>query len=135
MSPAFNCASASQPVVVYPAHHRVREARPANPIVGDPSGVYCIDNMQVGGTELNAHARLNDSIRRFSLSRVHQGKQSFDTLQDAGIPVHPPMGSLLGPQAPAGPSTDSLSAASRPTWCTAMMLTAYFAAMCARVAG
>ena len=65
--------------------------------------VYCIDNMQVGGTELNAlrtAERLDQ--RRFSISVVciRDTGPLMARYQEAGIPVHSfPMTSLLGVEA------------------------------------
>jgi glycosyltransferase involved in cell wall biosynthesis len=71
---------------------------------GDPIRViYCIDNMQVGGTELNAlrtAERLDQ--RRFSISVVciRDSGPLLARYRDAGIPVHTfPMRSLLGLEA------------------------------------
>ena len=65
--------------------------------------VYCIDNMQVGGTELNA-LRTAERLdrRRFSISVVciRDNGPLMARYKDAGIPVHTfPMTSLLGPGA------------------------------------
>jgi glycosyltransferase involved in cell wall biosynthesis len=65
--------------------------------------VYCIDNMQVGGTELNA-VRTAERLdrRRFSLSVVciRDSGPLMARYKDAGIPVHTfPMTSLLGVRA------------------------------------
>ena len=65
--------------------------------------VYCIDNMQVGGTELNA-VRTAERLdrRRFSISVVciRDNGPLMARYKDAGIPVHTfPMTSLLGPGA------------------------------------
>ena len=71
---------------------------------GDPIRVvYCIDNMQVGGTELNA-LRTAERLdrRRFSISVVciRDSGPLMARYKDAGIPVHTfPMTSLLGPGA------------------------------------
>ena len=68
---------------------------------GDPIRVvYCIDNMQVGGTELNA-VRTAERLdrRRFSISVVciRESGPLMARYKDAGIPVHTfPMTSLLG---------------------------------------
>jgi glycosyltransferase involved in cell wall biosynthesis len=68
---------------------------------GDPIRVvYCIDNMQVGGTELNA-VRTAERLdrRRFSVSVVciRESGPLMARYKDAGIPVHTfPMTSLLG---------------------------------------
>ena len=73
-----------------------------------PSGepirvVYCIDNMQLGGTELNA-VRTAERLdrRRFAISVVciRANGPLMARYKDAGIQVHPfPMSSLLGPRA------------------------------------
>ena len=65
--------------------------------------VYCIDNMQVGGTELNA-LRTAERLdrRRFSISVVciRDTGPLMARYQEAGIPVHSfPMRSLLGIEA------------------------------------
>jgi glycosyltransferase involved in cell wall biosynthesis len=65
--------------------------------------VYCIDNMQVGGTELNA-LRTAERLdrRRFSVSVVciRDNGPLMARYKEAGIPVHSfPMTSLLGPKA------------------------------------
>lgn len=65
--------------------------------------VYCIDNMQVGGTELNA-LRTAERLdrRRFSISVVciRDTGPLMARYQEAGIPVHSfPMTSLLGVEA------------------------------------
>ena len=71
---------------------------------GDPIRVvYCIDNMQVGGTELNA-LRTAERLdrRRFSISVVciRDHGPLMARYKDAGIPVHTfPMTSLMGPKA------------------------------------
>jgi glycosyltransferase involved in cell wall biosynthesis len=71
---------------------------------GDPIRViYCIDNMQVGGTELNA-LRTAERLdrRRFSISVVciRDSGPLLARYRDAGIPVHTfPMRSLLGLEA------------------------------------
>ena len=71
---------------------------------GDPIRVvYCIDNMQVGGTELNA-LRTAERLdrRRFSISVVciRDNGPLMARYKDAGIPVHTfPMTSLMGPEA------------------------------------
>jgi glycosyltransferase involved in cell wall biosynthesis len=71
---------------------------------GDPIRVvYCIDNMQVGGTELNA-LRTAERLdrRRFSISVVciRDNGPLMARYKDAGIPVHTfPMTSFLGPRA------------------------------------
>ena len=62
--------------------------------------VYCIDNMQVGGTELNA-LRTAERLdrRRFSISVVYirDNGPLMARYKDAGIPVHTfPMTSLMG---------------------------------------
>ena len=68
---------------------------------GDPIRVvYCIDNMQVGGTELNA-VRTAERLdrRRFSISVVciRDNGPLMARYKDAGIPVHTfPMTSFLG---------------------------------------
>ena len=68
---------------------------------GDPIRVvYCIDNMQVGGTELNA-LRTAERLdpRRFSISVVciRDNGPLMARYKDAGIPVHTfPMTSLIG---------------------------------------
>jgi glycosyltransferase involved in cell wall biosynthesis len=90
--------------VVNLQQRRVREARLAVRSSGDPIRVvYCIDNMQVGGTELNA-VRTAERLdrRRFTISVVciHANGPLMARYQDAGIPVHVfPMKSLLGPRA------------------------------------
>ena len=71
---------------------------------GDPIRVvYCIDNMQVGGTELNALRTAERLDRqRFSISVVciRDNGPLMARYKDAGIPVHTfPMKSLLGPGA------------------------------------
>jgi glycosyltransferase involved in cell wall biosynthesis len=65
--------------------------------------VYCIDNMQLGGTELNA-VRTAERLdkRRFSMSVVclRDDGPLRARYAAAGIPVYPfPMGSLWGPTA------------------------------------
>ena len=71
---------------------------------GDPIRVvYCIDNMQMGGTELNA-LRTAERLdrRRFSISVVciRDNGPLMARYKDAGIPVHTfPMTSFLGPGA------------------------------------
>lgn len=65
--------------------------------------VYCIDNMQVGGTELNA-LRTAERLdrRRFSISVVciRDNGPLMARYKEAGIPVHTfPMTSLMGPAA------------------------------------
>ena len=71
---------------------------------GDPIRVvYCIDNMQMGGTELNA-LRTAERLdrRRFSISVVciRDNGPLMARYKDAGIPVHAfPMTSFLGPGA------------------------------------
>ena len=71
---------------------------------GDPIRVvYCIDNMQVGGTELNA-LRTAERLdrRRFSISVVciRDSGPLMARYKEAGIPVHTfPMTSLMGPEA------------------------------------
>ena len=71
---------------------------------GDPIRVvYCIDNMQVGGTELNA-VRTAERLdrRRFSISVVciRDSGPLMARYKDAGITVHSfPMTSLMGPGA------------------------------------
>ncbi len=71
---------------------------------GDPIRVvYCIDNMQLGGTELNA-VRTAERLdrRRFAISVVciRATGPLMARYEDAGIPIHPfPMSSLLGPRA------------------------------------
>jgi glycosyltransferase involved in cell wall biosynthesis len=65
--------------------------------------VYCIDNMQVGGTELNA-LRTAERLdrRRFSISVVciRDNGPLMARYKDAGIPVYTfPMSSFLGPRA------------------------------------
>jgi glycosyltransferase involved in cell wall biosynthesis len=87
--------------VVHLEQYRVNEARlgvrsPEVPI----RVVYCIDNMQVGGTELNA-VRTAERLdrRRFSISVVciRESGPLMARYKDAGIPVHTfPMTSLLG---------------------------------------
>ena len=68
---------------------------------GDPIRVvYCIDNMQLGGTELNA-VRTAERLdrRRFSISVVciRESGPLMARYRDAGIPVHTfPMSSMLG---------------------------------------
>jgi glycosyltransferase involved in cell wall biosynthesis len=68
---------------------------------GDPIRVvYCIDNMQVGGTELNA-LRTAERLdrRRFNVSVmcIRDNGPLMARYKDAGIPVHSfPMRSLLG---------------------------------------
>ena len=71
---------------------------------GDPIRVvYCIDNMQVGGTELNALRTAERLDRqRFSISVVciRDNGPLMARYKEAGIPVHTfPMTSLLGPGA------------------------------------
>jgi glycosyltransferase involved in cell wall biosynthesis len=65
--------------------------------------VYCIDNMQVGGTELNALRTAERLDRqRFSISVVciRDNGPLMARYKDAGIPVHTfPMTSFLGPGA------------------------------------
>ena len=65
--------------------------------------VYCIDNMQVGGTELNA-VRTAERLdrRRFAVSVmcIRDSGPLMARYQAAGIPVHTfPMKSLLGLEA------------------------------------
>jgi glycosyltransferase involved in cell wall biosynthesis len=65
--------------------------------------MYCIDNMQVGGTELNA-VRTAERLdpRRFCISVVciRDNGPLMARYKDAGIPVHTfPMSSFLGPRA------------------------------------
>src|SRR5215207_10146654 len=89
--------------VVYLEQRRVREARLAVRSSGDPIRVvYCIDNMQVGGTELNA-VRTAERLdrRRFAVSVVciRENGPLMARYREAGIPVHTfPMTSLLGIQ-------------------------------------
>jgi glycosyltransferase involved in cell wall biosynthesis len=87
--------------VVHLQQRRVHEACLAERSPGDPIRVvYCIDNMQVGGTELNA-LRTAERLdrRRFSVSVVciRDNGPLLARYRDAGIPVHAfPMTSLLG---------------------------------------
>jgi glycosyltransferase involved in cell wall biosynthesis len=71
---------------------------------GDPIRVvYCIDNMQVGGTELNAvrtAERLDRSRFDLSVVCINANGPLMARYKDAGITVHPfPMRSLLSPEA------------------------------------
>ena len=90
--------------VVHFEQRRVHEARLAVRSPEDPIRVvYCIDNMQVGGTELNA-LRTAERLdrRRFSISVVciRDNGPLMARYQEAGIPVHSfPMTSLLGVEA------------------------------------
>jgi glycosyltransferase involved in cell wall biosynthesis len=104
--PNLACRRLSSPVrtrlsVVHLEQRRVREARLSVRSPGDPIRVvYCIDNMQVGGTELNA-VRTAERLdrRRFALSVVcfRENGPLMARYKDAGIPVHAfPMTSLLG---------------------------------------
>jgi len=103
-SPAASAPVRLRLSVVYLQHHRVHEARLAVRSSGDPIRVvYCIDNMQLGGTELNA-VRTAERLdrRRFAISVVciRANGPLMARYHDAGIPVHPfPMRSLLGPRA------------------------------------
>src|SRR5215217_5636 len=80
---------------------RVREARLAVRSPGDPIRVvYCIDNMQVGGTELNA-VRTAERLdrRRFAVSVVciRESGPMMARYRQARIPVHTfPMRSFFG---------------------------------------
>ena len=90
--------------VVHFEQRPVHEARLAVRSSEDPIRVvYCIDNMQVGGTELNA-VRTAERLdrRRFSISVVciRDNGPLMARYQAAGIPVHTfPMPSLLGVEA------------------------------------
>ena len=87
--------------VVHIEQRRVREARLAVRSSRDPIRVvYCIDNMQVGGTELNA-VRTAERLdrRRFAVSVVciRENGPLMARYKHAGIPVHAfPMRSLIG---------------------------------------
>ncbi|PYP78199.1 MAG: hypothetical protein DMD35_12125 [Gemmatimonadetes bacterium] len=87
--------------VVHLEQRRVHEARLAHTAPGDPIRVvYCIDNMQVGGTELNA-LRTAERLdrRRFTISVVciRDSGPLMARYKAAGIPVYTfPMTSLLG---------------------------------------
>ncbi|HEX7976998.1 MAG TPA: glycosyltransferase, partial [Gemmatimonadaceae bacterium] len=128
--------------VVYLQHHRVHEARLAVRSSGDPIRVvYCIDNMKVGGTELNAvrtAERLDRSRFALSVVCIHTDGPLMARYQDAGIPVHPlPMTSLLGPQA-AGQALKLIRLFRREQTDIVHSHDAYtsvFATMCARMAG
>ena len=109
---------------------------------GDPIRVvYCIDNMNIGGTELNAvrtAERLDRSRFALSVVCIRAEGPLMARYRDAGIPVHPlPMDSLLGPQA-AGQALRLI----RLFWRERTEIvhshdayTSVFATMCARVAG
>jgi len=90
--------------VVHFRQYRVYEARLAVRSPDDPIRVvYCIDNMQIGGTELNA-LRTAERLdrRKFSVSVVciRDNGPLLARYKDAGIPVHTfPMKSLLGLEA------------------------------------
>jgi glycosyltransferase involved in cell wall biosynthesis len=90
--------------VVHFEQYRVHEARLAVRSPDDPIRVvYCIDNMQVGGTELNA-LRTAERLdrRRFSVSVVciRESGPLMARYKSAGIPVHTfPMRSFLGLEA------------------------------------
>ena len=109
---------------------------------GDPIRVvYCIDNMKVGGTELNAvrtAERLDRSRFALSVVCIHQDGPLLARYKAAGIPVHPfPMSSLLGPQA-AGQALRLIRLFRRERTDVVHSHDAYtsvFATMCARVAG
>ena len=109
---------------------------------GDPIRVvYCIDNMKVGGTELNAvrtAERLDRSRFALSVVCIHVEGPLLARYRDAGIPVHPlPMSSLLGPQA-AGQALRLIRFFRRERTDVVHSHDAYtsvFATMCARVAG
>ena len=87
--------------VVHLEQRRVHEARLSVRSSEDPIRVvYCIDNMQVGGTELNA-VRTAERLdrRRFAVSVVciRENGPLMARYKAAGIPVHSfPMASLLG---------------------------------------
>ena len=128
--------------VVHLQQRRVHEACLAERSPGDPIRVvYCIDNMQVGGTELNA-LRTAERLdrRRFSVSVVciKDNGPLLARYKAAGIPVHPfPMSSLLGPQA-AGQALRLIRLFRRERTDVVHSHDAYtsvFATMCARVAG
>jgi glycosyltransferase involved in cell wall biosynthesis len=109
---------------------------------GDPIRVvYCIDNMKVGGTELNAvrtAERLDRSRFALSVVCIHADGPLLARYQDAGIPVHRfPMSSLLGPQA-VGQALRLIRLFRRERTDIVHSHDAYtsvFATMCARVAG
>jgi glycosyltransferase involved in cell wall biosynthesis len=103
--------------------------------------MYCIDNMKVGGTELNAvrtAERLDRSRFALSVVCIHADGPLLARYRDAGIPVHPfPMTSLLGPQA-AGQALRLIRLFRRERTDVVHSHDAYtsvFATMCARVAG
>ena len=109
---------------------------------GDPIRVvYCIDNMNIGGTELNAvrtAERLDRSRFALSVVCIRAEGPLMSRYRDAGIPVHPlPMDSLLGPQA-AGQALRLIRLFRRERTEIVHSHDAYtsvFATMCARVAG
>jgi glycosyltransferase involved in cell wall biosynthesis len=109
---------------------------------GDPIRVvYCIDNMKVGGTELNAvrtAERLDRSRFALSVVCIHVDGPLLARYRDAGIPVHPfPMSSLLGLQA-AGQALRLIRLFRRERTDVVHSHDAYtsvFATMCARLAG
>ena len=109
---------------------------------GDPIRVvYCIDNMKVGGTELNAvrtAERLDRSRFALSVVCIHQDGPLLARYEAAGIPVYPfPMSSLLGPQA-VGQALRLIRLFRRERTDVVHSHDAYtsvFATMCARVAG
>ena len=109
---------------------------------GDPIRVvYCIDNMRIGGTELNAvrtAERLDRSRFALSVVCIHADGPLMARYRDAGIPVHPlPMSSLLGPQA-AGQALRLIRLFRRERTDIVHSHDAYtsvFATMCARLAG
>ena len=109
---------------------------------GDPIRVvYCIDNMNVGGTELNAvrtAERLDRSRFALSVVCIHTDGPLMARYRDAGIPVHPlPMRSFFGPQA-GGQALRLIRLFRRERTEIVHSHDAYtsvFATMCARVAG
>jgi glycosyltransferase involved in cell wall biosynthesis len=103
--------------------------------------VYCIDNMMVGGTELNAvrtAERLDRSRFALSVVCIHENGPLLARYRAAGIPVHAfPMTSLLGPQA-IGQALRLIRLFRRERTDVVHSHDAYtsvFATMCARVAG
>jgi glycosyltransferase involved in cell wall biosynthesis len=103
--------------------------------------MYCIDNMKIGGTELNAvrtAERLDRSRFALSVVCIHADGPLMARYRDAGIPVHPfPMTSLLGPQA-AGQALRLIRLFRREQTDIVHSHDAYtsvFATLCARVAG
>jgi glycosyltransferase involved in cell wall biosynthesis len=109
---------------------------------GDPIRVvYCIDNMNVGGTELNAvrtAERLDRSRFALSVVCIRADGPLMARYQDAGIRVHPlPMSSMLGPKA-VGQALRLIRLFRHERTDIVHSHDAYtsvFATMCARVAG